>query len=828
MIGNTHSHYRVLQKLSTGGMGVVYEAEDLVLGRHVALKFLPPDMENDPHALERFQREARATSALNHPNICTIHEIAEHNGRHFIVMELLEGKTLTERLLEGPLPVNQLLELAIQVADALDAAHSKGIIHRDIKPGNIFLTKRGHPKILDFGLAKAAPGLSGMDALTVAWNVPPAGGVEVPTNPGVAIGTVIYMSPEQARGDELDTRTDLFSFGAVLYEMATASRAFEGKTSAVVFNAILSLEPTPPSQLNPAIPPKLEEIIGKALEKDREVRYQHASELRADLRRLRRDIEPGRASTTSTSARPITSSTTTPAATTGPVTAATAPVPLTATQPALAPIKRKWPIVVATSLVLVVLLAVAGFFYFRNPGGPADSIAVLPFVDANPDPDTEYLSDGITQSLIDNLTKIPQLRVMASGTTFTYKGRQVDPRQVGKDLRVAAVLEGKVNKVDDTLSIEANLVDSSDGHQIWGERYDQKMTDLLGVEASISQQIADKLRLRLSGTEQQRLATRSTTNPEAYQLYLKGLFYTKKYSKDGLDQGSEYFRQAIALDPNYATAYQGFAYNAAIAEDWYAPPRKSMSLAKDAVQKALQLDDTLGSAHTILADIDFFYDYDLAAAGTEFRRALQHNPNDSDTHSLYGWYLFSQKKFDEGIAESEQGRKLDPLSSESNFLYGQSFYFARRYDQAADQLRTALDLDPNLWVAHDELGWVYEQQHDFPKAITEIQKAREIEKHVAEPLASLGRAYALAGHTADARHVLDDLSKMSDTDHVTPYNVATIYTALGDKDAAIAQLEKAYQERSWYLLFLAVDPQLDNLRGDPRFKNLLGRVGLPQ
>ncbi len=826
MIGNTHSHYRVLHKLGTGGMGVVYEAEDLVLGRHVALKFLPPDMENDPQALERFQREARATSALNHPNICTIHEIAEHKGRHFIVMELLEGKTLTQRILEGPLSINQLLDVAIQVADALDAAHSKGIIHRDIKPGNIFLTQRGHVKILDFGLAKAAPSLPGTDAPTVAWNVSPAG-VEVPTNTGVAIGTVVYMSPEQARGDDLDTRSDLFSFGAVLYEMATLNRAFEGKTSAVVFNGILSLEPVPPAQLNPSIPPKLEEIIGKALEKDREVRYQHASELRADLRRLRRDIEPGRSSTTSTSARPITSSTTTPVAATGPVTAATATVPLTAAQPAAESIKRKWPIVAAALLGLAAILAVAGYFYFRG-GAPVDSIAVLPFVNANPDPDTEYLSDGITQSLIDNLTKIPRLRVMASGTTFTYKGRQVDPRQVGKDLHVATILEGKVNKVGDTLSIEADLVDTSDGHQLWGEHYDQKMTDVLGVEASISQEIADKLRLRLSGSEQERLATRSTTNPEAYQLYLKGLFYTKKYSKDGLEQGSEYFRQAIALDPNYATAYQGFAYNAAIAEDWYAPPRKSMSLAKDAVQKALQLDDSLGSAHTILADIYFFYDYNLPAAGAEFQRAIQLNPNDSDTHSLYGWYLFSQKKFDEGIAESEKGRKLDPLSSESNFLYGQSFYFARRYDQAADQLRTTLDLDPNLWVAHDELGWIYEQQKDFAQAIAEIQKAREIEPHVAEPLASLGRANALAGRTADAHRVLDQLAKMSETDHVTPYNVATIYSALGDNDDAIAQLEKAYEERSWYLMFLAVDPQLDTLRADARFKDLVKRVGLPQ
>ena len=801
MIGTTISHYRILEKIGSGGMGVVYEAEDLSLGRHVALKFLPaePGLE----ALQRFQREARTASSLNHPNICTIHEIGESDGHHFIVMELLQGAMLKDRIAGRPLPMELLLDLAIQTTDGLDAAHAKGIIHRDIKPPNIFVTQRGQAKILDFGVAKLASDMA-EEAKAKQDSSAVATMDGLATTPGVLVGTVAYVSPEQARAQDLDTRTDLFSFGAVLYEMATGRQAFEGTTSAVIYNAILSGQPIAPSQLNPALPGQLEEIIGKALEKDREVRYQHASEMRADLVRLKRETESGRLA---------------PGFSTSRFTVLKHP-----------PASRlpRWAIP-AIALVLAIVVAAVGYRLLENRGAQsARSLAILPFVNVNPDPDTEYLSDGLAQSLIDRLSRIPKLRVLASSTTFTYKGRHVDPRQVGRDLDVDALLQGKVTKVGDTLFIETDLINTSDGAELWGDRYKRSVSDVLNVDSEISREIADKLSLRLTGTEQERLTKQYTDNSEAYQLYLKGLYSTRKYTKEGLEKGAEYFRQAIALDPNYALPYAGYAYNMGLAQDWFSPAHETMPAAKAAAEKALQLDDNLDQAHTMLADVYFFYDYNLPAAESEFKRAIQISPNSAFAHGFYGWYLTSVKRFDEGIAEGQRARDLDPLSSETNFLLGQSLYLARRYDLAIKQLRLAINLDPNLWVGHDELGWVYEEQGNFPGALAEIEKARALEPNVAEPLASLGRAYALSGQTAKAREVLVELNRNSLKINVTPYNMASIYSALGEKSAALDQLERAYQARSFYLMWLSVDPQLDSLRGEPAFQAQVRRVGLPQ
>lgn len=798
MIGQTVSHYRVLEQIGRGGMGLVYKAEDLSLGRHVALKFLPE--EPGTEALQRFQREARTASSLNHPNICTIHEIGEWQGRHFIVMELLTGSLLTDRIGGRRLPMGSLLDLAAQIADGLDAAHAKGIIHRDVKPSNIFVTERGQAKILDFGIAKLASEMAEeARAKRDTSNLPTMDGLA--TMPGVLVGTVAYVSPEQARAQDLDTRTDLFSFGAVLYEMATGRQAFEGTTPAVVYNSILSNQPIAPSQLNPALPGQLEEIIGKALEKDREVRYQHASEIRADLMRLKRETESGRLISSFSSSR------------------FTVPKPTSKL--------RRWALPAVMVIALVVLGGV-GYRLLESRADRVQSIAILPFVNANPDPDTEYLSDGLAQSLIDRLSRIPRLRVLASSTTFTYKGRQVDPREVGGNLKVSALLQGKVSKMGDTLLIETDLVNTSDGAELWGERYRRNASEVLNLDSEISREIVEKLSLRLTGTEQQALAKQYTDNSEAYQLYLKGLYNTRKYTKEGLQKGAEYFRQAIALDPNYALAYAGFADNMGLAQDWYAPSDQTMPAAKAAAEKALQLDANLDFAHTMEGNIYFFYDYNLPAAESELKRAVMISPNSAVAHAFYGWYLVSLKRFDEGIKECQRARQLDPLSSETNFLLGQSFYLARRYDLAVNQLRTTLDLDPNFWVAHDELGWVYQEQGDLPQAIAEFEKARALEPSVAEPLASLGRGFALSGQTAKAHQVLDQLKRISVQVHITPYNVASIYSALGDKAAALEQLENAYQERSFYLSWLAVDPQLDSLRNEPAFQSLLQRVGLPQ
>ena len=795
-IGTVLGRYKVLAPLGAGGMAEVYRAQDLQLGRFVALKLLSNKLAFDDAHLHRFQQEARATSSLNHPNILTIYEIGEIDRTHFIATELVEGETLRRRLKKSRLNLGEALEISIQMAAALTAAHTVGIVHRDIKPENIMVRPDGFIKILDFGLAKLAE--KPLEATSTDPDAPTI--LRIDTEPGAIMGTTRYMSPEQVRGHQLDARTDIWSFGVVLYEMLTGRLPFDGPTIGDVIVSILERQHVPVERYIRELPPELPLVLNKALTKQMTDRYQRTHDLLADLRRVRRryelEVEFEHAPMTLT-AVPVTSG-----------VASNSPEPSERSGASIS-----WTNLTSASRKRRIRRAI-------------DSIAILPLINDSADPNAEYLSDGITESIINTLSRLPKLRVMARSTVFRYKGKEVDPQQVGFDLGIRSVMMGRLRLHNDDLLIQAELIDVADGSQLWGEQYKAKLSDVLSVQEEIATEISAKLRLKLTSVEKKSLKKRHTEKIEAYNLYLKGRYYLNKRTGADAMKGLDYFRQAIEVDPNYALAHSGFADSYVVLGAWNAVSSKeAFPKARAAALKALELDKTLSEAHAPLGFVYDSFDWDWAKSEREYKRAIRLKPNYATAYEWYALCLSHEARHEEAISTAKRAQELDPLTPIISTVVGLVCHYARHYERALAEYLQIIEMDPRFVAAHYFCGSTYTQLGEHEKAIAEQELALQISPNATLPLALLGYALAMAGKKYAAEEKLEELRRLRERIFVSPFFEALIHISLGQADEAFECLEKAYEERFHRMSSIKVEPMLDPLRQDPRFDDLLRRVG---
>jgi serine/threonine-protein kinase len=796
-LGTRFGHYELIRQIGIGGMGEVFLASDTGLERRVALKFLPAHFSQDKVHLRRFQQEARAVAALSHPNVCTIHEVFETaEGRHCIVMEYVEGVTLRTRMRGRRLSLAAAIDIALQIAGALSAAHDAGIVHRDIKPENVVVRPDGLVKVLDFGIAKYAGPARGRDAKH-SW---------IKTATGVVIGTTAYMSPEQARGKGVDARTDVWSLGVILYEMVARRLPFPGKTPTDRVAAILEREPESLSRLRLGVPAELERIISRTLAKDRDDRYLRAADLAEDLRKLRVTLgaEPPFRFALPSSARGLLFS------------------------------RKRRAVALATLLLIITAALVAGlsYLYFRQNPTPAPqteirSLAVLPLENLSGDPAQEYFADGMTDALIGDLAKIGALRVISRTSTMHYKGTKKSLPEIAQELQVEAVVEGTVQRSDGRVRIRAQLIHAATERHLWVETYERDERNVLDLQSEVARAIASEIKVAITPQEQARLARVRQVNRTAYNDYLLGIYHWNQRTEEHVLKAIDYFQSAIREDETYAPAYAGLAdcYNI-LAGNSYLDPRECYPRAKDYATKAIELDGTLAEAHIALGIVRNHYDGDRAGGEQELKRAIELDAGNSTAHTRYALVLAEEGRIEESLAESRRAVELDPVSLIVNTGFGQRLYNARRFDEAIDQLSKTLELDPNFYPARLELGQVYAQTGRYAESLAELNKAAELFRD--STLAALGYVYAISGRRSEARQVLAELERLSRRRYVSSVGVAAIHAGLGEKNQAFIRLDKAFGEREARLLLLRVEPKFDSLRSDPRFDGLLRRLGLAQ